>query len=264
MDEVAQYNIARWKALAEANALFTRPYLNLDVVTARAKIDAEGCLGELKGKHVLCLAGGGGQQSVAFALLGASVTVVDLSEAQLQREQTAAAHYNINIATEQGDMRNFAHLLTKSFDIVWQPYSINFVPDARVVFHEVAKVLQPGGLYHFTCANPFFSGLSERDWNGTGYLLKSPYVAGAATTYRDAVWVHMAAEPIAPPREYRHTLSTLVNGLLEQNFVIQHLSDSADFSPDSNAEPGTWDHFTAIAPPWLTFWTTYQPKGVAS
>ena len=259
MDEVAQYNIERWKALTKANALFTRPYLQLDAAAAREKLDPEGRLGELQGKDVLCLAGGGGQQSVAFALLGANVTVVDLSQEQLERDQTAAAHYNFKIETQQGDMRHFAHLLAKTFDLVWHPYSINFVPDARAVFAEVAQVLRPGGRYHFNCANPFFSGLSEHDWNGVGYLLKTPYLEGAATTYPDAEWVHGSAEPIPQPREYRHTLSTLINGLIEQGFVIQHVSDYTDFYPDASAEPGTWDHFTAMAPPWLTFWAKYQP-----
>lgn len=259
MDEVASYNIERWKALTKANALFTRPYLQMDAAAARAKIDPEGRLGEMVGKDVLCLAGGGGQQSVAFALLGANVTVVDLSQEQLERDQLAAAYYNFKIETQQGDMRHFAHRLSKTFDLVWHPYSINFVPDARPVFREVAQVLRPGGRYHFNCANPFFSGLSEREWNGVGYLLKTPYLEGAATTYPDADWVHGRTEPIPQPREYRHTLSTLLNSLIEQGFVIQHVSDYTDFYPDAGAEPGTWDHFTAIAPPWLTFWAKYQP-----
>jgi 2-polyprenyl-3-methyl-5-hydroxy-6-metoxy-1,4-benzoquinol methylase len=85
MDEIAHYNIERWKALTQTNALFTRPYLNLDADAARQKLDPDGHLGEITGKAVLCLAGGGGQQSAAFALLGATVTVVDLSEEQLHR-----------------------------------------------------------------------------------------------------------------------------------------------------------------------------------
>lgn len=258
IDEVAQYNMERWKALTRANALFTRPYLQLDATTVRERIDPEGRLGEIQGKDVLCLAGGGGQQSVIFALLGTDVTVVDLSEEQLQRDRAVAAHYNVKIETQQGDMRHFAHLLTKSFDIIWHPYSLNFVPDARLVFREVAKVLRPGGIYCFNCANPFICGLSERDWSGAGYLLKYPYQDGAAITYPDANWVHATDESIPPPREYRHTLSTLINGLIEQGFVIRHVSDYTDFHPDPDAEPGTWDHFTAIAPPWLTFWTSYQ------
>ncbi len=259
MDEIARYNITRWQALVRANALFTRPYLDLDAASARAKIDPEGRLGEIQGKAVLCLAGGGGQQSAAFALLGARVTVVDLSEEQLQKDRQAAAHYQVNIQTIQGDMRDLSALSAAAFDIVWQPYSLNFVPDVRGVFGQVARVLRRNGIYRFNCANPFVSGLTERDWNGAGYSLKEPYRDGAQVTYPDSAWVYASGESIPQPREYRHTLSTLINGLVGQGFVIQHLSDSADFSSDPSAAPGTWEHFTSIAPPWLTFWTAYCP-----
>src|SRR5262245_23876261 len=157
MDEIARYNVERWKALAKANALFTRPDWSLDVASARAKLDPEGRLGEIEGKAVLCLASGGGQQSAAFALLGASVTVLDLSEEQLQRDRQAAAHYHVNIQTLQGDMRDLSQLPAQGFDLVWQPYSLNFVPEVHQVFREVARVLRPGGLYRFSCANPFVS-----------------------------------------------------------------------------------------------------------
>src|SRR5688572_4389757 len=168
MDKIAQYNIERWKALTKANALFTRPNWNLDVASARAKLDPEGRLGDITGKAVLCLAGGGGQQSAAFALLGASVTVLDLSEEQLQRDRQVAAHYHVNIQTRQGDMRNLSQLPAQGFDLVWQPYSLNFVPEVHGVFREVARVLRSGGLYQFNCANPFVSGVMPADWTGEG------------------------------------------------------------------------------------------------
>lgn len=254
MDEVARYNSARWAALVQANALFTRPYLDLAAPAARERIDPHGRFGDLAGKDVLCLAGGGGQQSAALAVLGANVTVFDLAEGQLRRDQEVAAHYQVPIRTVQGDMRDLSVLAERSFDVVIQPYSLNFVPEARLVFQQVVRVLRPGGIYQFNCANPFSCGITERDWNGQGYTLHLPYVDGAALTYADQAWVHSAAAPIPPPREYRHTLSTLINGLFEAGFTLQHLSDSADFYPDPNAEPGTWGHFTAVAPPWLQFW----------
>ncbi len=195
MDEIANYNIERWKALTKANAVFTRPYLTLDASSAREKVDPEGRLGEIRGKDILCLAGGGGQQSVAFALLGATVTVVDLSEEQLQRDRDAAAHYHASLKTLQADMRDLSRLGAKTFDIVWQPYSLNFVPDARVVFGHVARVLRADGLYHFNCANPFVSGLGEQDWNGEGYTLKYPYQDGFGATLRIGKvgrWRHFA------------------------------------------------------------------------
>jgi ubiquinone/menaquinone biosynthesis C-methylase UbiE len=262
MDEIAKYNIERWRTLVEANALFTRPALNLDKVSAHERIDSEGRLGNLAGKDVLCLACGGGQQSVAFALLGANVTVFDLSEAQLQRDVEAAAHYGVNIKIVQGDMRDLSYFEEADFDIVYQAYSLGFVPDVSVVFQQVARVLRGGGIYYFNCANPFFIGLSERDWNGEGYTLKHTYLDGAEITYEDQDWVYdrnQTNETIPLTREYRHTLSTLIGGLVKQGFLILHVSDYTDFYPDTKAEPGTWDHFISIAPPWLSFWTSYRP-----
>jgi ubiquinone/menaquinone biosynthesis C-methylase UbiE len=221
VDDVAKYNIERWQALAEANAVFTRPRLDLDKDSARQYLDSQGMLGDVAGKDVLCLAAGGGQQSVAFALLGANVTVLDISEAQLQRDTEAAVHYNVNLNVFQGDMRDLSHFNEDSFDIVWHPYSLNFVPDARIVFREVARVLRVRGIYHFMCVNPFFIGLGGKDWSGSGYALNRPYVDGAEITYEDEIWIYRGEnpdEPIRKCKEYRHTLSTLVNGLIEQGF----------------------------------------------
>lgn len=264
MDDIARYNAARWKALTQANAVFTSPYLDLDASSARQRLDPEGRLGDIRGRAVLCLAGGGGQQSVAFALLGADVTVVDLSEEQLQRDRETASHLHLTLKTLQGDMRDLSQLAAASFDIVWQPYSLNFVPDARAVISQVARVLRAGGVYQFNCANPFVMGLREEDWNGEGYSLRDPYQDGAEIVRADPAWVHESSEPVPPGREYRHALSTLVNGLIENGFVIRHLSDYTDFTPDPTAAPGTWEHFTSIAPPWLTLWASYCPpsKGV--
>ena len=73
-------------------------------------------------------------------------------------------------------MRDLSAFAQASFDLVYQPYSLVFVPDARVVFAEVARVLRPGGMYFFAMHNPFTCGLSEAHWNGDGYALKLPYV----------------------------------------------------------------------------------------
>lgn len=262
MDDVAKYNIERWQVLPEANAVFTRPYLDLDQDSAREYLDPQRRLGDVAGKDVLCLAAGGGQQSVAFALLGANVTAIDISEAQLQRDVEAAAHYNLNVNLFQGDMRDLSHFSEKSFDIVWHPYSLNFVPDARAVFREVARVLRVGGIYHLMCANPFFIGLGGKDWNGDGYALSLPYVDGAEITYLDESWIYRGENPSEPVRkckEYRHTLSTLINGLVEQGFLVLSLTEQNLGTPNAKAEPGTAEHFTSIAPPWLIFWAAYRP-----
>lgn len=256
MDEVARYNYERWQAMAAAQAVFTRPYLDLTPADARERVDPHGQVGDVAGQDVLCLAGGGGQQSAAFALLGARVTVMDLSPAQLERDQQAAAHYGYAVTTEAGDMRDLARFADASFDIVCNPYSLNFVPDARAVFNGVARVIRPGGLYFFNCANPFVAGLVGADWDGTGYPLTRQYRDGETLTYVNEDWVFrgdLPAQPIDGPREYKHTLSTLVNGLLDAGFVLQHLLEEP-LGCDYTAAPGSTDHLWAVAPPWLDFW----------
>ena len=267
MDEVTKYNRERWKALADADALFTRPALHLDPISAQQRVDPEGRLGSVVGKAVLCLASGGGQQSAAFALLGANVTVFDLSADQLRRDQEAATHYGVEIETRQGDMRDLSCFEEGAFDIVYHAYSLGFVPDVRTVFRQVARVVRLDGLYHFNCANPFLVGLSEKDWNGAGYTLKQPYIDGAEVTYEDQSWVYDRKKvncSIPSPREYRHTLSTLVSGLVEQGFAIVHVADYVDIHPDPRAEPGTWEHFVSVAPPWLSFLASYRPATTAT
>lgn len=267
MDELSRYNKERWEDLARADVQFSRPLLELDRSTAQEWLDGQGITppggtGEIKGKDVLCLASGGGQQSAVFGLLGASVTVFDLSETQLQRDRLAASHHGYPLRAEQGDMRDLSLFSDDSFDIVWQQYSLNFVPEAEPVFNEVARVLRHGGLYHLEIANPFITGLGEEDWDGRGYPLRQPYIDGEELIFDDPHWDVEAADGtqrrIVGPREFRHTFSSVVNTLTRLGFVILSAWECPT-DGDPSAIPGTWEHFIAIAPPWLGFWMTLRP-----
>ncbi len=261
MDEVAKYNQARWKALADADALFTRPKLDLECESAKELVNSVEQFGEVRGKKVLCLAGGGGQQSAAFALLGGVVTAFDISVEQLERDKKVAEHYDVEIETVQGDMRDLSAFGNDYFDIVHHPYSLNFVPNVTEVFAEVSRVLKNGGIYQVNFANPFLMSLRQDDWNGEGYVLKEPYVQKAEITYADQDWVYdqEANEPILQPKEYRHNLSDVMNSLINLGFVIRNISDNESIYPNLKAESGTWDHFVAYAPPWLSILAIYQP-----
>jgi SAM-dependent methyltransferase len=258
VDDIARYNRARWRSLVDANAVFTRPAMDLDPASARRRIDPSGRLGSVDGKRVLVLAGGGGQQSVAFALLGARVTVLDLSDAQLSHDRDAAAQLGLEIQTVEGDMRDLSVFDPASFDVVSQPYSLNFVPDCRAVFGEVARVIRPGGIYAVDVATPYVLGVGERDFDGEGYVLKLPYRQGALLETTDPSWV-AGGRSVEPSREYRQTLETVINGLIEAGFRITNLDEGLHTDPDAGATPGSWDHFNAVVPPWLTFWSMREP-----
>jgi hypothetical protein len=86
MDELARYSKAQWEELARSNVEYSRPWLDLDRNSAQERVYPFDVMKAVDGKQVLCLASGGGQQSAAFGLLGAQVTVFDLSETQLERD----------------------------------------------------------------------------------------------------------------------------------------------------------------------------------
>ena len=161
MDKISRFNRERWNALAAANIQYSRPLLALTPAEARVRLDPYGVMAPVAGKDVLCLASGGGQQSIAFALLGARTTVFDLSDAQLARDRQAAENHQVEITIEEGDMRDLSRFAANSFDLVWHAYSINFLPDPRPVLAEVARVLRPGGQYRVQWQNPFLAGVDE-------------------------------------------------------------------------------------------------------
>lgn len=262
MDELAATNRARWNALVDANVAYSQPMLELTAESARAYLDPLGLIDDVAGKQVLCLAGGGGQQSAAFALLGADVTVFDLSDNQLERDRQAAAHYGVTIRIVQGDMRHLDVFGAASFDLVYHAYSINFIPDVAPVLAEVARIIRPGSLYHIDWSNPFVQMVDpEQDWNGDGYLMRHAYVDGREITDQYPKWTVNEKDgtqrEIDSPREFVHTLSTMLNTLAKNGFVILHAAEVA--GDDADAPPGSWSHYVRIAPPYLSLWTRYRP-----
>lgn len=267
-DELARYNKQQWEELARAGVEYARPMLDLDVVSARRAVDPHGVInatiGDPAGLDVLCLAAGGGQQSIAFALLGANVTVFDLSETQLERDKAAAEHYGVSVNIQQGDMRDLGVYADDSFDLVFQTYSLNFVPDVRPVHAEVARVVRPHGLYRLEWNNPFTQTIDEASWNGNGYLLSHPYVHGREMTgifpHWDVTGPNGEVTQIASPREFVHGLAAMINSLVAHGFVILHASE--DTGREQSPQPGSWPHFMCVAAPYLTLWSRYMPSAV--
>ena len=261
MDELSSFNRERWNGLVRAGILYSRPKLDLDEAAAREIVDEAGLLGDVRGKEVLVLAGGGGQQSAALGLLGASVTVVDLSDEQLAQDRRAADHYGLSPVLLQGDMRDLTFFEDDAFDIVYQPFSINFVPDVRPVFAGVARILKGGGLYHVQWHNPYTQTYNPDEYDPVrGYSSNSIYADGevdVVAIFGTDTWgvedENGVKVDVPGPREFRHTMKTFVNSLVSSGFEILAFDEHTTW--EENPEPGTWEHFKAVSPPYLAFWT---------
>lgn len=103
--------------------------------------------GDLKGKKILGLASGGGQQMPIFQALGADCTVLDYSLKQIESELKISERESYQIQAIEGDMTKRFPFEGESFDLVFHPVSNCYVEDVYHVFNEAYRVLKKGGLF---------------------------------------------------------------------------------------------------------------------
>ena len=77
--------------------------------------------GDLKGKKVLGLASGGGQQMPIFTAAGAKCTVLDYSNRQLESEKLVSEREGYDIEIVRADMTKRLPFEDDTFDLIFPP-----------------------------------------------------------------------------------------------------------------------------------------------
>ena len=116
-----------------------------DVLLTPTKPVPHEWLGNLKGKKVLGLASGGGQQMPIFAALGAQCTVLDYSKQQIESEMMVAEREGYAIEIIRGDMTQPLPFADETFDLIFHPVSNCYVREVEPIWKECWRVLKPGG-----------------------------------------------------------------------------------------------------------------------
>lgn len=177
-------------------------------------------LGDVRGKRILGLASGGGQQVPVLAAAGAEVTSFDNSPEQLARDREVAERDGLVLRFEQGDMADLSRFDPASFDIIFNPVSTVFVPDVEAVWRECACVLAPGGVLMTGCMNPAFY-MFDHDAIDAG----GPLEVRHRLPYSDLT--HLSEDALASrmkkdwPLEFSHSLDAILGGMLRCGLVIE-------------------------------------------
>jgi SAM-dependent methyltransferase len=182
----------------------------------------------LSGLEVLCLASGGGQQAPILAAAGARVTVLDNSPRQLEQDRRAAEREGLALETIEGDMADLSIFPSGRFGLVVNPASVCFVPDARPVWREAARVLMPGGALLAGFANPV-NYLFDFDLAERGVLEVRHTIPYSDLTDRAEADLRAQIER-EEPLEFSHTLGDLIGGQIEAGLVIAGFYE--DVAPD--------------------------------
>lgn len=184
----------------------------------------------VKGKDILCLAGGGGQQAPILAAAGANVTTFDNSDQQLEQDQIVARREGLTIGAIQGDMADLSAIDDASFDLIVNPCSNCFVPDLQPVWNECFRVLRPSGHLISGWTNPILY-VFDYEESQQGNLVvrhKIPYSDQEALTETELQKLIDENEPLC----YGHTLEDQIGGQLRAGFQM------VDFYEDDWGESG--------------------------
>ena len=222
-------NQQAWNQLADSDSLFARVATDEECRKPLQVLDGRGWLPDsVAGLNVLCLASGGGWQSILYAAAGANVTVVDLSDSMLRLDTREAKRRRYQVQTVQASMDDLSMLADKSFDIVHQPVSTCYVPDLKPVYAGIARVLRSHGLYISQHKQPVSLQISHRNERqqfviGVEYYHEGPLPQQQDTAYRES-----------GATEYLHRLDQIVGDLCLAGFVIEDLREPkrADYKVD--------------------------------
>jgi SAM-dependent methyltransferase len=238
----AEANRQAWNYLARARSPSSVPWPTGEITERRAWVDEYGWLPWRRLRTVLLVCGAGGQQAPVFASFGLKVTLLDMSEEQLAVDRRVATRRGLDIELIQADICDPDILLGRTFDLVYQPASTCYLPDPRLCYQNIAKVLRPGGLYFSEHWNPAQMQLgSGRSWDGKGYRIIHPSGTGKALLMGGT----LAAE--GAETMFAHRLRDLLGGICDAGFVIEQFGERG--ASDLTAETGSQAHLGAYLEP---------------
>lgn len=201
-------NDVNWSACATAEQLQKAREGRLELLFGDDCAFPPEWLGDLPGKKVLCLAGAGGLQAPLFACAGAEVTVIDLSEGMVSRDREVAAREGLSIQLEHGNMCDLSRFADESFDLVFNPPSLFYVPEVMPVFREVYRVLKKGGGFIMCSSNPI------------AYVCDYDAAQGCYKAVNRMPYCSMDHEDQGDWVEYGHTMESYIGGQIAAGFVI--------------------------------------------
>lgn len=236
--DIYEANSMAWDEEVRRENYWTRPVSDFSIEKARIgkpdiwitpfKMVPQDWLDPIRGKKVLNLCGGGGQQTPTLAAFGCDVTTVDNSASQIEQDKLALANYSLKANLIKGNALDI-DFPDHSFDYVIMPQALNFIDDIMKMYCLVRKVIIDGGHFLFGTANPILYTFDEKVQEKR---LKMKYTIPFADTVslsQKELERRLAKKDTV---EFSHTLESVLGGLIESGFVIDGF-----YTDDCGSEP---------------------------
>ncbi|MCA0173173.1 class I SAM-dependent methyltransferase [Bacillus sp. RAR_GA_16] len=245
--KIKDYNQGIWDKKVEDGVVYTKPVTHKIIeesrkgcwsisVTTEKPVPRHWFPDSLEGVTILCLASGGGQQGPVLAAAGAEVTVVDLSEKQLEQDRIVAQRENLQLSALQGDMTDLSFFASQTFDLIVHPVSNGFVENILPVWKEAARVLKDNGTLISGFANPLLYLFDdEKEERGVLDVKNTIPFSPLEQLSDDELKAYKENNQAL---EFGHTLEDQIQGQIDAGFLI------AGFYEDDFGGSRLIDHYT--------------------
>jgi SAM-dependent methyltransferase len=226
---IFEHNSTAWDKYSENGIEWSIPVTSEEIERARGgdwkviltplKAVPREWFGDIRGKDVLCLASGGGQQAPILAAAGARVTSFDASAKQLEKDRFVANRENLEISIEKGDAADLTRFADERFDLIFHPCSNCFIAELAPVWRECFRVLRRGGALLSGFNNPIvyiFDAEAEEKEGVLKFRHKLPFSDEEDLTEIEKKEKLEKNEPF----EFSHTLDAQIGGQIGAGFLI--------------------------------------------
>ncbi len=190
-----------------------------DVKLTPVKFVPHDWFGGLRGKKLLGLASGGGQQMPIFCALGAECTVLDYSDMQLESERIVAKREGYDINVVKADMTQSLPFADESFDLIFHPVSNCYVEEVKPIWKECYRILKKGGVLMAGFDTGINFAVDESESKIVNTLPFNPL--------KNEEQARQLRETDCGI-QFSHTLEEQIGGQLEAGFILTHIYDDTN------------------------------------
>lgn len=184
-------------------------------------------LGDVSGKRILNLLGSKGNKAVCFALLGADVTVVDISSENQRYALELADEAGVFISYLVSDALDIDENKLSTFDIIILEMGVlHYFLDLHPLFNKVAKLMNETSVFILRDYHPFISKVLDFE-NGT-HTVQGDYFNDNCVEV-DVAYAHLLTETQRQDLKgnviRRWTIAETINALINSGLSIQKMNE---------------------------------------
>lgn len=185
-------------------------------------------LGNVSGKSLLHLQCHFGQDTLAWARLGATVTGVDFSENAIRQAQELRQRIGMDATFVQTDVLKTREVVQDQFDIVFTSYGvIGWLPDLQPWAKVISQSLKKGGVFYIVEFHPALMIFETNASEVSALQIQYHYFNDPTPDKTLAEGSYATSDTSIKHDEYTwsHSLSEIIQPLLNEGLSLEYFNE---------------------------------------